>query len=131
MVDAVSAQQPLKPFTTVMYTTKDGEHVTATKKDGVVTLNGDKNGIRQMPVDDFLTKELPENVANVNLEKSPEKDTLELSAKPAEEASAAKDAPAVEEAPKAEPVKAEVKAETDVKVSEEPKAEAKKLDVAA
>ncbi len=41
-----------------------------------------------MPVDDFLTKELPENVANVNLEKSPEKDTLELSAKPAEEASA-------------------------------------------
>ena len=32
MVDAVSAQQPLKPFTTVMYTTKDGEHVTATKK---------------------------------------------------------------------------------------------------
>lgn len=131
MVDSVSAQQPLKPFTTVMYTTKDGEHVTATKKDGVVTLNGDKNGVRQMPVDDFLKKELPENVANLNLEKTPEKDTVELSAKPAEEAPAAKEAKAATEAPKAEAEKTEVKADTDVKVSDEPKAEAKKLDVVA
>ncbi len=131
MVDSISAQQPLKPFTTVMYTTKDGEHVTATKKDGVVTLNGDKNGVRQMPVDDFLKKELPENVANLNLEKTPAKDTVELSAKPAEEAPAAKEAKAATEAPKAEAEKTEVKADTDVKVSDEPKAEAKKLDVVA
>lgn len=130
MVDLVSAQQPLKPFTTVMYTTKEGEHVTATKKDGIVTLNGDKNGVRQMPVDDFLKKELPENVANLNLEKTPEKDTVELSAKPAEEAPVAKDAQATAEAPKATSEKFEVKA-TDTKVADEPKVEAKKLDVVA
>lgn len=128
MVDSISAQQPLKPFTTVMYTTKDGEHVTATKKDGVVTLNGDKNGVRQMPVDDFLKKELPENVANLNLEKTPAKDTVELSAKPAEEAPAVKDAKAAE-ALKAAAEKTE--AATEAKASDEPKAEAKKLDVVA
>lgn len=128
MVDSISAQQPLKPFTTVMYTTKDGEHVTATKKDGVVTLNGDKNGVRQIPVDDFLKKELPDNVANLNLEKTPAKDTVELSAKPAEEALAVKDAKAAE-APKAAAEKTE--AATEAKASDEPKAEAKKLDVVA
>ena len=82
MVDAVST---LKPFTTVNYTTKDGEHISATKNNGVVTLVGDKNGTRQMPVDDFM-KEFVENLPV--LEKTPEKDTVEIS-KPAESAQAA------------------------------------------
>jgi hypothetical protein len=78
MTDSVSAVKPLPQFTTIKYTTKDGENVTATKKDGVVTLSGDKKGVRQMPLDDFVKKELVENLANVKLENSPEKDTVEL-----------------------------------------------------
>jgi hypothetical protein len=58
----------LAPFTTVKYTTKDGENVTATKKDGVVTLNGDKNGVRQMPLDDFVKTELVNNVKDIRPE---------------------------------------------------------------
>lgn len=75
MAETISAQQPLQPFTTIKYTTKDGEHITATKKDGIVTLNGDKNGVRQMPLEDFK-KELLTNLPP--LEKTPNKDTVEL-----------------------------------------------------
>lgn len=75
MAESISAQQPLQPFTTIKYTTKDGEHITATKKDGIVTLNGDKNGVRQMPLEDFK-KELLTNLPQ--LEKTPNKDTVEL-----------------------------------------------------
>ena len=82
MADTSIQAQPLKPFTTIIYKTKDGETVTATKKDGVVTLVGDKNGVRQVPLEDFIKKELP-NIADMKLEKSPEKDTVEIS-KPAD-----------------------------------------------
>jgi hypothetical protein len=58
----------LAPFTTVKYTTKDGENVTATKKDGIVTLSGDKNGVRQMPLDDFVKTELVNNVKDIRPE---------------------------------------------------------------
>lgn len=73
MVESVPA---LKPFTTVNYTTKDGEHISATKNNGIVTLVGDKNGTRQMPLEDFM-KEFAENIPT--LERTPEKDTVELS----------------------------------------------------
>jgi len=109
-VDAIGAKQDLKPFTEVKYVTKDGEHITATKKDGIVTLSGDKNGVRQMPLEDFVQKELLQNVAEIKLEKTPETDTVELSA------NAAKAAPAeqklVEEAPK--PTEPEVGKKLDV-----------------
>lgn len=65
-------------FTTIKYTTKDGEHVSATKNNGIVTIVGDKNGVRQMPIQDFM-EELKTNLANVQLEKTPNKDTVELS----------------------------------------------------
>lgn len=68
MVDSVSAVKPLtvdKPFTTLNYTTKDGEHVSATKNNGIVTLVGDQNGTRQMPVDEFL-KDFLNSVPVVN-----------------------------------------------------------------
>ena len=48
MVDAVQ-QAPIKPFTTIKYKTQDGENVTATKNNGIVTLSGDKKGVRQRP----------------------------------------------------------------------------------
>ena len=75
MVEAVSTAAP-KQFTTVQYNTKDGETITATKKDGVVTLVGDKSGVRKMPIEDFK-KELVANVPHV--EKTPAKDTVEIS----------------------------------------------------
>ena len=75
MVEAVSTAAP-KQFTTVQYNTKDGETITATKKDGVVTLIGDKSGVRKMPIEDFK-KELVANVPH--LEKTPAKDTVEIS----------------------------------------------------
>ena len=43
----------LKPFTAFTYKTTDGETITATKNNGIVTLNGDKKGVRQMPLEDF------------------------------------------------------------------------------
>lgn len=114
MVDAITAPQQ---FTTIKYTAKDGENISATKKDGVVTLVGDKNGVRQVPLDDFK-KELAENLAQPQLEKSPEKDTVEISK---EEKVPAKDEPKTEE-----------KAPVETPTKEEPKAElGKKLDVAA
>ena len=80
MVEAVSTAAP-KQFTTVQYNTKDGESITATKKDGVVTLVGDKSGVRKMPIEDFK-KELVANVPH--LEKTPAKDTVEISKDPTE-----------------------------------------------
>lgn len=75
----VESLQSVKPgFTTIKYTTKDGENISATKNNGIVTLVGDKNGIRQMPLEDFK-KELIENLADVKLENTPAKDTVELS----------------------------------------------------
>ena len=71
----------LAPFTTVQYVTKDGEKYTATKDNGIVTVTGDKNGVRQMPVDDFM-KNLAENLPKVDLEKSPAKDTVNFSGNP-------------------------------------------------
>lgn len=85
MVETITAQKP--KFTTLIYQTKDGENITATKKDGVVTLVGDKNGVRQMELDKFIKEELPNNVKNLKLENSPEKDTVEIS-KPAAQAEA-------------------------------------------
>lgn len=84
MTDAVGKPQP---FTTIKYTAKDGEHITATKNNGIVTLVGDKNGTRQMPLEDFK-KELLSNLPANALEKSPQKDTVEIS-KPAEKSPAA------------------------------------------
>lgn len=133
MVDSINAAAPqqLPQFTTVKYTTKDGENISATKKDGVVTLNGDKNGVRQMPVDEFMKNELPNNVKNIKLEKTPEKDTVEIS-KPAGEAPKAdkkEDVKALEQAPVAKEA-----APADAKAAEEPAKQpevGKKLDVAA
>jgi hypothetical protein len=107
MVDSVSS---LKHFTTVQYTTKDGEHISATKNNGIVTLVGDKNGTRQMPLDDFMKNELVNNVKP--LERTPEKDTVEISK-------------AADKAPKAAP------AETPAVAAKAEPEVGKKLDVAA
>lgn len=80
MVETITAQKP--KFTTLIYQTKDGEKITATKKDGIVTLVGDKSGVRQMELDKFIKEELVNNVKNINLENAPAKDTVEIS-KPA------------------------------------------------
>jgi hypothetical protein len=74
MVDAVTPAQ----FSKINYT-KDGEKISATKQGSTVTLVGDKNGTRQMPLDDFVKNELP-NAKDIKLEKSPEQDTVQVGA---------------------------------------------------
>lgn len=101
MVDAVSKPQP---FTTIKYTTKDGENITATKKDGVVTLSGDKNGVRQMPLEEFK-KELIASLPQTTLEKTPAKDTVEISKNEPAEAKPAAQAEAETKTENAEPKK--------------------------
>lgn len=120
----IAAIQP--KFTTIAYQTKDGENVTATKKDGVVTLVGDKNGTRKMELDKFVKEELVNNVKNIKLENAPEKDTVEIS-KPAVAPEAAKaDAPKTTEAKPAE----ETKPTTEAKQPEAPVVTGEKKDEA-
>ncbi len=129
MVDAVQQQAPIKPFTTISYKTKDGENVTATKNNGVVTLSGDKNGVRQMPIDDFMKNELPKIAP---LEKTPAKDTVEISAKkPEAEAKADKAEAPKEVKPTDKTDKAPADAKTDAKAEGKEPEVGKKLDVAA
>ena len=121
----IAAIQP--KFTTIAYQTKDGENVTATKKDGVVTLVGDKNGTRKMELDKFVKEELVNNVKNIKLENAPEKDTVEIS-KPAVAPEAAKaDAPKTTETKPAE----ETKPTTEAKQPEAPVVTGEKKDEAA
>lgn len=63
----------IKPFTAFTYKTTDGETITATKNNGIVTLIGDKNGVRQMSLDDFKR----EFLASVpKMERVPNQDTV-------------------------------------------------------
>lgn len=70
----------VKPFDAIKYTTSYGENCIATKKDGIVTIQGDKNGVREMPLDDFM-RVFVKDQQKVNLERSPEKDTVCFSEK--------------------------------------------------
>ena len=47
----MTSVQNLPQFTSIQFKTKDGENIVATKKDGVVTLVGDVNGVRQVPLE--------------------------------------------------------------------------------
>ena len=72
MVDAVAPAQ----FSTINYV-KDGEKIAATKQGMTVTLVGDKNGTRQMPMEEFVKNELPK-AKDIKLENSPEQDTVQI-----------------------------------------------------
>lgn len=76
MVDSIQGNLP--QFTTIKYVTKDGENCQATKNNGVVTVVGDKNGVRQLPQDEFI-KEFIQTLPKVNLEKTPKADTVAFS----------------------------------------------------
>ena len=134
MVEAVSTP---KQFNAIQYKTKDGETITATKKDGVVTLVGDKKGVRQMDLEDFK-KELIANLPANTLEKTPAKDSVEISKDKAPEAPAEKAPVEAKEAPKDAKVADADKKEDKAPVAEAktdkeaPKAEiGKKIDIAA
>ena len=68
--------ESIKPFTEIQYITKDGAHIRATKNNGVVTVASDKDGIRQMSVNEFI-KDMAANIQNINLEKVPNKDAFQ------------------------------------------------------
>ena len=62
--------QKLPPFT---YKSPNGENVVATMCHGVVTLIGDKNGVRKMDLRSFLNK------ITTMMERSPKTDTINIS----------------------------------------------------
>ena len=66
-------------FEAIKYQTSYGENCVATKKDGVVTIKGDKNGVRQMELDEFMEC-LAKDQAK-KYERTPEKDTVSFSGK--------------------------------------------------
>lgn len=70
----------IKPFDAIKYTTTSGENCTATKNNGIVTVQGDKNGVRQVPYEQFM-KEFIEDQSKKTLERSPKKDTVTFSGK--------------------------------------------------
>ncbi len=70
--------EELKPFNVIKYTTSNGENCTATKKDGVVTIQGDRNGVRQMPLDKFMETFIADQ-SKKTLERQPEKDKVSFS----------------------------------------------------
>lgn len=72
----------VQPFTTITYTTADGEKITATKNNGIVTLVGDKSGTRQMELEEFKNEFL---ATLPQLERTPSSDAVSFSGK-AEEA---------------------------------------------
>ena len=74
----MTAVQNLQPFNAIKFQTKDGENITATKENGVVTLVGDVNGTRQMPLEQFM-QELPEVLPP--LERTPENDEVTFQGK--------------------------------------------------
>ena len=67
-------------FNVIKYTTKDGENITATKQGNTVTLVGDKNGVRQMPLNKFM-QEFVQNVPQIN-NGQPVQDTVSFSGQP-------------------------------------------------
>lgn len=67
-------------FNAIKYTTKDGENITATKQGNTVTLVGDKNGVRQMPLNKFM-QEFVQNVPQIN-NGQPVQDTVSFSGQP-------------------------------------------------
>ena len=70
--------EKLNSFTTIKYVTSDGEKCSATKNNGIVTIQGDKNGVRQVPYDKFMQDFLADQ-EKVNLERSPSRDTVSFS----------------------------------------------------
>ena len=65
-------------FEVIKFQTSYGENCTATKRNGVVTISGDKHGVRQMKIDEFMQAFIRDQ-QKVNLERSPQADTVAFS----------------------------------------------------
>ena len=70
--------EKLGSFTQVKFVTSDGEKCVATKNNGMVTIHGDKKGVRQLPINVFM-QELIADQQKISLEKSPKQDTVSFS----------------------------------------------------
>ena len=68
-------------FNAIKYTTSYGENCIATKNNGVVTIQGDKNGVRQMSEKEFMECFVKDQ-AKATLERSPKQDTVSFSSNP-------------------------------------------------
>jgi len=69
-----------RSFDSIKFVTNYGEKCIATKNNGVVTIKGDKNGVRQMPLDEFMKAFIRDQKKQgmVSMERSPEKDVVEF-----------------------------------------------------
>ena len=65
-------------FQRIQFKTSSGEVCTATRNGNVVTIQGNKNGVRQMEMDEFM-REFIKDQQKVNLERSPQADTVSFS----------------------------------------------------
>lgn len=61
-------------FNAIPYMNSCGEKCVATKKDGVATIQGDKNGVCRMPLDKF-------DQSKVSLERTPSEDSVSFKGK--------------------------------------------------
>ena len=71
--------EKIQPFTTIQFRTSSGENCTAQKDNGVVTIQGDKYGVRKMPVNDFMNAFVKDQTNK--LERTPDKDVVSFSGK--------------------------------------------------
>lgn len=71
----------LPQFKQIDYVTSDGERCSATKNGDTVTIQGDKNGVRQVPMQEFLPEFIKDQAQKGSLERTPEADTVNFSGK--------------------------------------------------
>jgi len=67
-------------FQVIKFQTSYGENCTATKRNGVVTISGDRHGVRQMELNEFM-QEFIKDQQKISLERSPQGDTVSFSGK--------------------------------------------------
>ena len=65
-------------FQRIQFKTSSGEVCTATRNGNIVTIQGNKNGVRQMEMGEFM-QEFIKDQQKVNLERSPQADTVSFS----------------------------------------------------
>ncbi len=67
----------ISQFNPIKFQTSSGETCVATSDGGVVTIKGDKNGVRQVPIDKFMP-EFIQDQRKVQLERTPKNDIVSL-----------------------------------------------------
>ena len=66
-------------FLAIKYVTSQGEKCVATRSNDIVTISGDQNGTRKMPIGLFMKEFInDQSKANIKLERSPQNDAFSM-----------------------------------------------------